>query len=103
MIAAGAVVRVGCAKCRNFFDVDLVAIRKNRGDAYSLIDQTSQCKVTSCRGRCYFFAARSMTDPIMMLTKAGMNPFLVEGMRPVDLEPPAPDEPPPTESAAATA
>ena len=103
MIRQGAVVRVGCVKCRTFFDVDLVAVARARGDDYSLIDRTSQCKITRCRGTAYFIGAESMRDPIMTLVNASMNPLCLEGVRPIDLEPSAPEEPPPNEPARAAA
>lgn len=99
MIRQGAIVRVGCVKCRTFFDVDLMAIGRNRGEEYSLIDQTTQCKISKCRGTGYFIAARSMLDPIMTLVRASMNPLCLNGVRPIDLEPKSPEEPPPKEPA----
>jgi len=97
MIAQSAVVRAGCVKCRTFFDVDLPATARVRGGDFSLIDRTSQCKISKCRGTAYFVAARSMCDPIMTLVNCSMNPLQIEGVTPLDLEPSADDDPPPTE------
>ena len=95
MVENGIVARVGCVKCGTFFDVDLAAVRAARGKDYSLIDRTMQCKITRCRGRAYFIAARSMFEPLMTLTNASMDPFKLNGRLPIDLEPP--DTDPPTE------
>lgn len=94
-MAQSAVVRAGCVKCGTFFDVDLLATARVRGNDYSLIDRVSQCKITRCRGTVYFIAARSMRDPLMTLVNASMNPLRLEGVVPADLEPSADDDPPP--------
>jgi hypothetical protein len=99
MIQTGAVVRAGCAKCRTIFDVDLRAIEAVRGADFRLIDQTAACRITRCRGRCYFLAARSMDSEVMTLANASLlDPIGVAGLRAADLEPP--DSPPPVASAA---
>src|ERR1043165_3131574 len=72
MIARGAAVRVHCRQCGTFFDVDLVAIRKARGDAHSLINASTGCRITSCRGRAYFLAAASMTERFLLLVTSDM-------------------------------
>jgi hypothetical protein len=97
MIEKGVVVRVGCARCRTFFDVDLIGIARARGPDYCLIDRTTQCKVTRCRGRGYFIAASSMVEPIITLTNASMDPFGLNGLRPIDLEPSDPPSGEPVE------
>ncbi|HEX8402213.1 MAG TPA: hypothetical protein VF628_10980 [Allosphingosinicella sp.] len=95
MLDRSAIVRVGCAKCKNIFDVDLRAIVEKRGRHYSLIDAAPVCKVTNCRGRAYFIAARSMLDPLFTLVNASMDPFRLNGLRPIDIEPDEPEPPDP--------
>ena len=102
MIGRGAAVRAHCRQCENFFDVDLVAIRRARGEHHSLIDGSTDCRLTRCRGRMYFVAAASMTDRFLLLVNATMvQREPLEALRPIDIEPQ--DGPPPSESAAAAA
>jgi hypothetical protein len=104
MIARGAVVRVHCRQCLNFFDVDLIAIRRARGEQHSLIDGSTACRITSCRGRGYFLAAASMAEEFLLLVNADMvSRERIEKLRPIDIEPPSSDEPPPSEAASVAA
>lgn len=94
MIDAGVIVRVGCASCSTFFDVDLRAIEQRRGRAFSLIDGETSCKVTRCRGRNFFVAATSMNAVLVTLVNSASDPLQINGRRAIDLEPP--DDPPPS-------
>lgn len=96
MIRAGTVVRFGCVKCRNIFDVDLVAIAAKSGDGASLINASTICRLTSCRGRGYFVAAKSLEAPLLTLVTVSMlDPLGVDGRPAIELEPPNPPAPPP--------
>ncbi|HEX8583076.1 MAG TPA: hypothetical protein VF680_01535 [Allosphingosinicella sp.] len=99
MIRRGAVVRVACLGCETFFDVDLPAVARRRGENESLVDATVDCKITRCRGRGYFLAARSMDENFLLLVNPSMEALRArfETIRPVDIEPP--DSPRPTEPA----
>src|SRR3954466_3017849 len=104
MIRRGAAVRVHCRRCEEFFDVDLVAAFRARGPDHSLIDASTDCGISRCRGRAYFLAAPSMDGTFLLLVNAHMiQRDRLEALRPIDIEPPTSDEPPPTESAAAAA
>lgn len=102
MIRQGAVVRVHCRQCQNFFDVDLDGVRRTRGADHSLIDGSTSCRLTSCRGRGYFLAAPSMGSTFLFLVSADMvQRHRLEQLRPIDLEPP--DSGPPAPPAAGRA
>jgi hypothetical protein len=104
MIRRGAAVRAHCRQCEEFFDVDLVAVRGARGSAHSLIDGSTDCRISRCRGRAYFLAAPSMEATFLLLVNADMvQRARLESLRPIDVEPPTSDEPPPAHSAAAAA
>jgi hypothetical protein len=92
MIRGGTVVRVGCADCGQFFDVDLKALERRRGPGFSLVDQQCTCRLTCCRGRAYFVAAATMNAMLVTLVDADVDPLRLNGIRALDLEPP---EPPP--------
>jgi hypothetical protein len=96
MIKRGAAVRVHCRQCEEFFDVDLVAVRRARGPDHSLIDASTDCRISRCRGRAYFLAAPSMEETFLLLVNADMvQRGRLESLRPLDVEPPTSDEPPP--------
>ncbi len=98
MLAAGVVVRVGCAKCSTVFDVDLKAVERTRGGHASLINARPACKVTRCRGEAYFLAAFDMDKPLQTLVEPDTNPLGLDGQLPCDLEP---ENPPPRPASAA--
>jgi hypothetical protein len=97
MIRASAAVRVHCSKCKNFFDVDLVAVRNLRGETHSLIDAWTTCRLSSCRGRGYFVGAASLTSTFILLVRADLaRRAELEQLRPIDVEgPDGPPAPPP--------
>lgn len=96
MIRQGAVVRVHCRQCATFFDVDLAGISRARGDDHSVVDGSTSCRITSCRGRGYFLAAASMEETFLLLVNANMvQREALEQLRPVDIEPPTSGAPPP--------
>lgn len=100
MIEAKTIVRAACVKCRNFFDVDLAAILAIRGARYSLIDKRPRCKISTCRGKCFFLAAASSTSPLRPLVTDATRLLAMFGMRSIeDVEPP-PDPPRPRPPAA---
>ncbi|WP_129792545.1 hypothetical protein [Sphingosinicella sp. CPCC 101087] len=92
MLERGVIVRVGCARCDTFFDVDLAAIAAKRGPNFNLVDQEIKCKVSRCRGPSYFVAAESRDARLITLIDADVDPLSVNkrGLRPLDLEPPEP-------------
>jgi len=93
MIRGGVVVRVGCADCGHFFDVDLPAIARRRGADFTLLDRHCACRLTHCRGVAYFVAAPSMTAILTTLVDREPDPLKLNGMRAADLEPPTPPRP----------
>lgn len=100
MIRQGAIVRVHCRQCRNFFDVDLVAVQRARGKDHCLIDGSTNCRISSCRGRGYFLAARDMAATFLLLIRADMvQREELEQIRPLDIEPPSPGPLPPEAAA----
>ena len=88
MIQNSIVVRVGCSACRDFFDVDLIGIRKARGGDYSLLDQHCTCRRTLCRGRAYFIAAPNLSAELVTLVSKIEDPLDLNGPTAADLEPP---------------
>ena len=88
MIQNSIVVRVGCSACRDFFDVDLVGIRKVRGGDYSLLDQHCTCRRTLCRGRAYFIAAPNLSAELLTMVSRIEDPLDLNGLTAADLEPP---------------
>ena len=90
MVRNSIVVRVGCSACRDFFDVDLVAIRSVRGSDFSLLDRHCTCRRTLCRGRAYFIAAPDMAAELMTLVSEIEDPLELNGLTAFDLEPPPP-------------
>ena len=90
IVDQGVVVRVACTSCLSIFDVDTRAILEKRGRDFSLIDARPSCKISTCRGRGVFVAARSMRDPFVTMLGAGGDPCGLDGRRPIDFEPPEP-------------
>lgn len=90
IVDQGVVVRVACTSCLSIFDVDVRAIAEKRGREFTLIDARPICKISTCRGRSVFVAARSMRDPFVTLLTAGGDPCGLDGRRPIDFEPPEP-------------
>jgi hypothetical protein len=90
MIRHSAIVRVHCLGCDTFFDVDLPAIARTRGANHSLVDATTGCKITRCRGRGYFVAAPVMDGRFLLLVNPSMDALRarLEALRPIDIEPP---------------
>ena len=90
IVDQGVVVRVACTSCLSIFDVDTRAILEKRGRDFSLIDARPSCKISTCRGRGVFVAARSVRDPFVTMLGAGGDPCGLDGRRPIDFEPPEP-------------
>lgn len=100
MIAAGTVVRAACEKCRTFFDVDLDVLKIIKGKSYSLIDKHPVCKISACRGRCFFLYASSSSTPLRPLVTDAARYMRMFGMRSTDDIDPPPDPPRPRPPAA---
>jgi len=50
-IAEGAEIRMICTACKQYRDVDLVALRAKVGGSYSLINRRCRCRITpGCEG-----------------------------------------------------
>ena len=94
MLDRGVVLRVGCARCRTVFDVDLKSIERARGRAATLINASPICKVTRCRGQTFFLASSGMDKPLQTLVEPDVNPLGMDGILPRDLEPPGDPSPP---------
>lgn len=100
MIAAETVVRAACEKCRTFFDVDLVALKVLKGGSYSLIDKYPRCKISACRGRCFFLYSSSSSTPLRPLVTDAARYMRMFGMQSTDDIEPPPDPPRPRPPAA---
>ena len=94
MISSGLVVRLGCSRCGDFFDVDLIEVRTRRGPTFCLIDRSPICRRTICRGPAYFAAALTPTCELRTLVRGEDDPLRLNGLRACDLEPPLPPDGP---------
>jgi hypothetical protein len=87
-----------CAKCRQWFKVDLDAIIILRGRGYCLIDQRGPCRIYQCDGTAFFMWASGENTPYRPLTTERGNLARMFGKdqkvdQPPDDEPPEPPEP----------
>lgn len=65
MIADGVQVRVRCADCRTWRDLDLVALRAVVGGGYSLLNRRCKCRLTpGCAGWNYFMYLHGVMRPL---------------------------------------
>lgn len=94
LIERAVIVRFACMQCREIFDVDLQAVVTVRGPAYSLMDRSSTCRRSRCRGQGFFVMATAIDAPFAMLAYRAM-PSWLRGIRPCDVEPPLDDGSPP--------
>ena len=106
MIDASAIVRFACFECREIFDVDLIAIAHIRGRAFSLIDASARCKRSRCRGAGHFIGCRQPDERFQLLLNGpgfDLTPAWLAALRPVDVDKPGRDDPPPRPPAAIAA
>lgn len=65
MIASNVRVMASCTRCREFRDLDLVALRDRVGGTYSLVNRRCPCRLTpGCKGWNRFHYMHGVMRPL---------------------------------------